>query len=68
MPWLSVADNVALGAERILVMEAGRLIDDIAIEAPHPRSPIDPALLAVRERVLARVTGAPETVQEKETA
>jgi sulfonate transport system ATP-binding protein len=61
-------EEATLLAERILVMEAGRLIDDVAIEAPHPRSPVDPALLAVRERVLARVTGVPETVQEKETA
>ncbi|MBL8838869.1 MAG: ABC transporter ATP-binding protein [Alphaproteobacteria bacterium] len=55
-------EEAALLAERVLVMEAGRLIDDVAVDRPHPRSPIDPALLAVRERVLAAVTGAPEPV------
>ncbi len=56
-------EEATLLAERILVMEAGRLIDDVAIDVPHPRNPIDTILLAVRERVLARVTGAPETIQ-----
>lgn len=55
-------EEATLLAERILVMEAGRLIDDVAVARPHPRNPLDPPLLAVRERVLAAVTGERQTV------
>ncbi|MCC7046621.1 MAG: ABC transporter ATP-binding protein [Alphaproteobacteria bacterium] len=50
-------EEAAILAERVLVMEHGRIVDDLAVDRPHPRDPVDPQLLRLRERILARVTG-----------
>ncbi|MBC2863729.1 ABC transporter ATP-binding protein [Streptomyces mexicanus] len=40
-------------ADRILVLDSGRIGLDLALDRPHPRSPRDPHLGAYRERLLA---------------
>ena len=49
-----VEEAVAL-ADRVLVMEAGRFVLELAVDLPRPRRRADPAFLALRERTLARV-------------
>ncbi|MCX5334081.1 MULTISPECIES: ABC transporter ATP-binding protein [unclassified Streptomyces] len=52
-------DEAIVLADRVLVLEEGRVRVDLAIERPHPRSYRDPLLGEYRERLLAAlgVTG-----------
>jgi sulfonate transport system ATP-binding protein len=52
-------EEAAILAERVLVMDQGRIVEDLVVDRPHPRDPVDPHLLSLRERILARVTGEP---------
>ncbi|MFD5582708.1 MULTISPECIES: ABC transporter ATP-binding protein [unclassified Streptomyces] len=46
-------DEAIVLADRVLVLEAGRIGLDLTIDRPHPRSYRDPLLGAYRERLLA---------------
>ncbi len=46
-------DEAVLLADRVLVLEDGRLGLDLPIELPHPRSARDPRLARYRQRLLA---------------
>ena len=46
-------DEAVLLADRVLVLEDGRLGLDLPIELPHPRSSRDPRLAGYRQRLLA---------------
>ncbi len=49
-----VEEAIALG-DRVLVMEAGRFVLELAVGLPRPRRRSDPEFLALKERALARV-------------
>jgi sulfonate transport system ATP-binding protein len=46
-------DEAATLADRVLVMAEGRILDDVRVELPHPRRRSDPAVEALRLRLLA---------------
>ncbi|MGC3983747.1 MAG: ABC transporter ATP-binding protein [Pseudorhodoferax sp.] len=46
-------DEALLLADRVLVLEHGRIAEDIAVELPRPRHNAHPAFVALRERLLA---------------
>ena len=54
-----VEEAVAL-ADRVLVMEAGRFVLELAVDLPRPRRRSDPAFLRLKERALARVLAHPD--------
>lgn len=49
--------EAVLLADRILVMDSGRMVVSIDVEAPRPRRIGDPALAALEETLLARLLG-----------
>jgi sulfonate transport system ATP-binding protein len=51
-----VTEAVAL-ADRILVMEHGRIGLDVTVDLPHPRSRATPAAARIEERILERLLG-----------
>ncbi len=52
-------DEAVLLADRVLVLEDGRLGLDLPIQLPHPRSARDPRLAGYRQRLLAAL-GVPD--------
>jgi sulfonate transport system ATP-binding protein len=54
-------DEALLLADRVLVLEHGRIGSDIAIELPRPRRATDPAFVTLRDRLLATLGVAAET-------
>lgn len=56
-------------AERVIVLEGGRIAAERAIDLAHPRDPLDPALQAARAAILAALGARPvpgRTVSEIE--
>jgi sulfonate transport system ATP-binding protein len=53
-------DEALLLADRVLVLEHGRIGSDIAIDLPRPRRTTDPAFATLRERLLATLGVAAE--------
>jgi sulfonate transport system ATP-binding protein len=58
-------EEAVLLAERVLVMEQGRVIDDIVVPQAYPRHPEDIELIRLRERLIARL-GTTESLKPKE--
>ncbi|MDR5880710.1 ABC transporter ATP-binding protein [Caballeronia sp. LZ032] len=54
-------DEALLLADRVVMLEHGRIGSDIEIDLPRPRRPTDPAFAALRERLLAALGVAAET-------
>lgn len=46
-------EEAVLLADTVLHMDAGRIVDSIHVPLRHPREPTDPALIALRRRILA---------------
>lgn len=58
-------DEAIVLADRVLVLEGGRIGLDLTIDAPHPRSYRDPVLARYGERLLTAL-GVDEAHQERE--
>jgi sulfonate transport system ATP-binding protein len=56
-------DEAVLLADRVLVLEDGRLGLDLPIQLPHPRSARDPRLTGYRQQLLAAL-GVPDEVPD----
>jgi sulfonate transport system ATP-binding protein len=54
-------DEALLLADRVVMLEHGRIGSDIEIDLPRPRRPTDAAFAALRERLLAALGVAAET-------
>jgi NitT/TauT family transport system ATP-binding protein len=54
-------EEAVLLADRLLILSPrpGRVIAELAVELPHPRSRTDAAVVALRERALATLSAAP---------
>ncbi|GHJ47619.1 aliphatic sulfonates import ATP-binding protein SsuB [Catellatospora sp. TT07R-123] len=48
-------EEALLLADRTVVLDGGRLVEDRAVELAHPRTPDDPAFGSLRRRLLARL-------------
>ena len=64
-------EEAVLLADAVLHMDAGRIVDSIPVPLPHPREPTDPALIALRRRILQGLSQPASTFstpssQEKE--
>lgn len=46
-------DEAVVLADRVLVLDEGRFVLDLAVDLPHPRTSRDPLLAGYRERLLA---------------
>ncbi|TPG49519.1 ABC transporter ATP-binding protein [Roseomonas nepalensis] len=57
-------DEAVLLADRVLVLDAGRIAADIAVEMPRPRSHGDARFVALRRRLLAELGLEAEVLQE----
>lgn len=57
-------DEAVLLADRVLVLEDGRLDLDLPIELPHPRSARDPRLTGYRQRLLTALGVREDTPDE----
>jgi len=54
-----VAEAVLL-ADRVIVLDQGRIALDLAIDQPHPRKPGSPQLAALEQHLLSAIFGASE--------
>ena len=57
-------DEAVLLADRILVLDAGRIAADIAVEIPRPRSHGDARFVALRRRLLSELGVEAEVIRE----
>jgi sulfonate transport system ATP-binding protein len=48
-------DEALLLADRVLVLEDGRIAEELAVDLDHPRAPDDPGFGALRRRLLERL-------------
>jgi sulfonate transport system ATP-binding protein len=53
-------EEAVLLAQRVVVMRAGRLVDEVAVPLPYPRRPEDIAVVRLRERLIAVITDQQE--------
>jgi sulfonate transport system ATP-binding protein len=49
-------EEAVLLAERVLVMRAGRLVEEVAVPLAYPRRPEDIEIVRLRERLIATIT------------
>ena len=57
-------DEAVLLADRVLVLDAGRIAADIAVELPRPRSHADAGFVALRRRLLAELGVEADVIRE----
>ncbi|WP_338662141.1 ABC transporter ATP-binding protein [Pararoseomonas sp. SCSIO 73927] len=57
-------DEAVLLADRVLVLDAGRIAADIAVEMPRPRSHGDARFVALRRRLLSELGVEAEVIRE----
>ena len=57
-------DEAVLLADRVLVLDAGRIAADIAVALPRPRSHADAGFVALRRRLLAELGVEADVIRE----